>query len=710
MDCHGSGLYSSANGTSVALYSRASGSLVSVCTLSGRPPPPSLASPSTGEPSPDFELGRLAWLFPCLGLALLVIVVRRVGRSFGRRRAAAFVLRHTNKPPLLGGNHKFHLFMSHTWRSGQDQVAVIKRQLNLLLPHPRIFLDVDDLENIDMIEQHVQESAAILIFMSKGYFSSRACLAELSAALACDKSLVLVHEASPSHGGAELKAFRSECPEVLRDYVFFDSEEAEARNVIVWRRTKELGTFALQRIAEALVRASFEQGEAPQPTPPGSFTRSRESSSNRKSRLSATSSMARRTDEEPNAGLGKTSLTRSFRMARQYTSSLGSQFCSSAHSISCSLVLPGSITERPMPLTKNVLMLASEYNPGAREYAEELASKTAAHLERVGAVTAKRCSVTARRFPASTELGGKLGPAQLGELLDMIIQAEQAGDVVCLLLRLDRHTWSSEGKRSLVLAHHVRTAREAGLGIILVHDDLSCDFETISYSTPDDLVMLGLYRPLAITLGNNDGERDVSMLVILQKLEKELKATMRKSRRWWDGSTNRPSAVSPSPNISRTGSRSSVTLVDPVRGRMRKLSAQSVRMTRARGMSDDDRSSTLMAQTARFFERRSSADRGLASGGEPAVSLVHRRERRASFDFDAATLAKAVEWAVADAEQSPASVAATPTATTPTVAAPSCCMAAAAPANITNSPGGISAQPQARLNQVVPFADANDLR
>ena len=34
---------------------------------------------------------------------------------------------------------------SHIWSTGQDQVAVIKRQLQLLLPGVIVFLDVDDL-------------------------------------------------------------------------------------------------------------------------------------------------------------------------------------------------------------------------------------------------------------------------------------------------------------------------------------------------------------------------------------------------------------------------------------------------------------------------------------------------------------------------------------------------------------------------------------
>jgi hypothetical protein len=52
-------------------------------------------------------------------------------------------------------------------------VAGIKRQLQRLLPAIRVFLDVDDLENIGDLEKYVDQSAVILIFLSKGYFKSK---------------------------------------------------------------------------------------------------------------------------------------------------------------------------------------------------------------------------------------------------------------------------------------------------------------------------------------------------------------------------------------------------------------------------------------------------------------------------------------------------------------------------------------------------------
>ena len=50
----------------------------------------------------------------------------------------------TARPPELHlkQNLTYHLFNSHVWSTGQDQAATIKRQLQLLLPSVKVFLDV----------------------------------------------------------------------------------------------------------------------------------------------------------------------------------------------------------------------------------------------------------------------------------------------------------------------------------------------------------------------------------------------------------------------------------------------------------------------------------------------------------------------------------------------------------------------------------------
>jgi hypothetical protein len=56
-------------------------------------------------------------------------------------------------PELTREKHqRYHLFLSHVWSSGQDQMATLKRELQLLIYDINVFLDVDDLEDIGQLD------------------------------------------------------------------------------------------------------------------------------------------------------------------------------------------------------------------------------------------------------------------------------------------------------------------------------------------------------------------------------------------------------------------------------------------------------------------------------------------------------------------------------------------------------------------------------
>ena len=84
-------------------------------------------------------------------------------------------LQSTKAPPdlPLAKEHRWHMFLSHIWGTGQDQCATIKRQLKIMLPGASVFLDVDDLQSIDALEEYIESSAVVTIFVSKGYFLSK---------------------------------------------------------------------------------------------------------------------------------------------------------------------------------------------------------------------------------------------------------------------------------------------------------------------------------------------------------------------------------------------------------------------------------------------------------------------------------------------------------------------------------------------------------
>jgi hypothetical protein len=132
------------------------------------------------------------------------------------------------------------------WGTGQDQCATIKRQLCLLLPGASVFLDVDDLEDIGMLEEYIEASGVVMIFVSQGYFKSANCLREVRSALSKDKPLSLVHD--PVRGGASLEAIEAECPAEMRGDMF-----SRHRPVITFHRIKDFQMVSLRLLAEDLL-------------------------------------------------------------------------------------------------------------------------------------------------------------------------------------------------------------------------------------------------------------------------------------------------------------------------------------------------------------------------------------------------------------------------------------------------------------------------
>jgi hypothetical protein len=64
--------------------------------------------------------------------------------------------------PHIADDH-YHLFLSHVWGTGQDQMRIVKQRLLEMIPDVQVFLDVDDLEEIGDLEGYIERSLSVLV-------------------------------------------------------------------------------------------------------------------------------------------------------------------------------------------------------------------------------------------------------------------------------------------------------------------------------------------------------------------------------------------------------------------------------------------------------------------------------------------------------------------------------------------------------------------
>jgi len=182
----------------------------------------------------------------------------------------------SGSPPELtmAPEYRFHLFLSHVWSSAQDQVAVIKRRLQLLLPGVRVFLDVDDMESTDLLGKYIAESQCVQLFFSRGYFSSGACLREVKLTCEFGTPFHAVHETDEHKGGAPLATLRNEAhAKGLNVNYLFDPDV-----ILQWHRVSDFQLLTLRRISAFVLHACpsyYTLKEPPEIIVPGELSMQR---------------------------------------------------------------------------------------------------------------------------------------------------------------------------------------------------------------------------------------------------------------------------------------------------------------------------------------------------------------------------------------------------------------------------------------------------
>jgi hypothetical protein len=94
-------------------------------------------------------------------------------------------------------------------------MQALKKELSLLVPSLRIFLDIENLTAINDLEALIDKSEVVLIFLSAGYFARWNCLREARQTLVAKKPTIFLREVAFMHGGGSMSLSMQEidCPQ-----------------------------------------------------------------------------------------------------------------------------------------------------------------------------------------------------------------------------------------------------------------------------------------------------------------------------------------------------------------------------------------------------------------------------------------------------------------------------------------------------------------
>ena len=217
----------------------------------------------------------------CSAFALIFVALLRGTHSVLALKPAQL---EDGSPALAGRpQREWHVFISHQWSSGQDQARALKSQLTALVPDVRCFLDVDDLTDIGSLEELVDATDTIIVFLAgafdadgsarSDYMRSANCVRELRTAVAKARPMIFVLETDPQHGGVSMEVHRRDCPSELRHVL-----DGEQHPIVPWYRARAFLAVSmrliLSRVLGSAVRIPGESpptAPLPSPAPPARF-------------------------------------------------------------------------------------------------------------------------------------------------------------------------------------------------------------------------------------------------------------------------------------------------------------------------------------------------------------------------------------------------------------------------------------------------------
>ena len=366
-------------------------------------------------------------------------------------------------PPKLG-NDRYHLFLSHVWSTGQDQMRILKQRLLQLMPDVKIYLDLDDLKQGKGAEG-VDSSDVVLVFITRDYFASVNCVRELLRAVYLNRPLVALFESTEMHG----RMLREEVTSELNDLPF------KVQNMWHKLHTECLGWEGFEIPAGETFTDMLFKKDAIEWIRVECFQ-------DVSCRLIADRLL-------PNLGKGEIYVQDEMVIQKRPT-----------------LLLPESAAG------KSFHLYCSMYNAGARQIAEEMAETLGIELATSADTAAMRKSVWARQKESNK-------PSRPNsDKLYVCSEKEHLTKCEFLLIYLNARTWTS-GEDTAKFAIEVAEAIDKGVPLLLAHESVSvcdidyggCDFDIFFphgrrkrfpgeepvKSTPEELLERNVYDSIA---------------------------------------------------------------------------------------------------------------------------------------------------------------------------------------------------------------------
>jgi hypothetical protein len=204
----------------------------------------------------SFDSYTASLMVACLTLGMAIISILSIFILAVRNilTPTVQIISTRNAPHLeLPHDCESHIFMSHVWATGQAKTHAISRKLQLLLPSLKVWLDVDSLTDISLLEEAVESTVVFVLYYSEGYFKSTNCRREIYAAIEFNKPIVLIFSGEV----AVLDIMKEECSQhcdsdkvdtILSKLLRSDEDSTSITGPIQWLDEGSFSAAALGQI------------------------------------------------------------------------------------------------------------------------------------------------------------------------------------------------------------------------------------------------------------------------------------------------------------------------------------------------------------------------------------------------------------------------------------------------------------------------------